>query len=930
MVTKRLVALVAVAALVLALAPLPVVADTHKPPAPALKGAADEEGNTQGRVPFIRDTDPVFSGNQEGIKAIAEMIRGGYAQKPLLRLYARLYPRLYPFDHPFEPRPAVPVKGAHRPEAAPAWSFLGPVNIPGRMTALVRHPSDANTLYVGAADGGVWKTTDAGATWAALSDNLPTLSIGSIALNPKNPAELWVGTGEGNFAIDNYPGGYLYHTTDGGANWTVVTHPMGDLRGLAVKPDTPSTLFAAGTKGIFRSSDSGSTWTAVSGIPAGVGTEILVDPSTPATVYAAQGNIRGSSNNGLYKSTDGGNTFAKLSGFPSANLGRISVALAPSQTSTLYAAIQNSSNFLLLGVFKSTDGGTTWSQLNGSPDFCTQQCWYDIEVAVDPANPDKVYLGGIDNYRSADGGKSWQQISIWYLDQGASKYVHADQHALVPTGPGEIWAGCDGGVSYSNNSGDSWSFRGKGMNTTQYYNIAMHPTKPNWTIGGTQDNGTHLFSGSTSFTQVYGGDGGYCAISPTDPNIMYEEYVYLDINKSSNGGGSWFSVTFGIDTSDPVLFIAPFVMDPTNPDVLYAGTNRIYRTTNGATSWLPMITNSLNAEVSAIAVGPSTGGLIFAGTKLAGVYRCVNPNDPSPSFDYAGSGLPNRYVTSFAIAPDEQTVYVTFSGTGTAHIFKSADRGSTWTALTSGLPDEPFNSIVLHPADPSVLYAGSDFGVYSSFDAGATWAPYGTGLPRVAVDSLAISSSQGLLQAGTHGRGVWQVQAQTTGVLQTQISAVPASGPAPLNVAFTANVAGGKAPYTFAWSFGDGSTGTGPTATHTYNTVGDYPVTVTVADSASGTANGTAKISVIVPPPSVAGVSSMSNPLRLKVTGTNFKSGCSVKIDGTAVPTTQYKSATQVIAKGSALKTLAPKGKQVVVSVANPDGGESAGFPYTR
>ncbi len=140
MVTKRLVALVAVAALTLALAPLPVVADTHKPPASALKGAADEEGNTQGRVPLIRDTDPVFAGNQEGIKAIAEMIRRGYTQKPLLRLYARLYPRLYPFDHPFEPRPAVPVKGAHRPETAPAWSFLGPVNIPGRMTALVRHP----------------------------------------------------------------------------------------------------------------------------------------------------------------------------------------------------------------------------------------------------------------------------------------------------------------------------------------------------------------------------------------------------------------------------------------------------------------------------------------------------------------------------------------------------------------------------------------------------------------------------------------------------------------------------------------------------------------------------------------------------------------------------------------------------------------------
>ncbi len=255
------------------------------------------------------------------------------------------------------------------------------------------------------------------------------------------------------------------------------------------------------------------------------------------------------------------------------------------------------------------------------------------------------------------------------------------------------------------------------------------------------------------------------------------------------------------------------------------------------------------------------------------VYRCANPNDPSPSFDYAGSGLPNRYVTSFAIAPDEQTVYVTFSGTGTAHIWKSTDQGNTWAPLTSGLPDEPFNSIVIHPADPSVLYAGSDFGVYSSFDAGATWAAYGAGLPRVAVDSLAISSSQGLLQAGTHGRGIWQVQAQTTGVLQAQASAVPASGAAPLNVSFTANVAGGKAPYTFAWSFGDGSAGTGQTTSHTYTAVGDYPVTVTVTDSASGTATGTTKVSVIVPPPSVTGVRHAEQPPPPEGDGDQFQGG---------------------------------------------------------
>lgn len=898
------------------------------------KGPEHEENNFHGRVPFTPDTDPVFSGNQEGIKSMAEAIRQGLAGKPLIRAYERLYPRLYPFDHAFEPRSAVRVPAKNRPETTPAWTFLGPTNIPGRITALVRHPSDSNTLYAGGADGGVWKTTDAGATWAALTDFVQTLSMGSLAMNPSNPNEVWAGTGEGNFAIDNYPGGFLYHTTDGGATWTTLTHAMGDLRGLAVRPDLPSTLFAAAGNGIFKSTDSGASWNPVSGMPAGVGTEVTIDPSAPqTTVYAALGNIRGDSNNGLYKSTDGGASFTKLSGgFPPANVGRISFALAPSQTSTLYAAVQSSSTFELLGAYKSTDGGGTWNPLNGAPAFCSGQCWYDLEVAVDPNNADKVYLGGIDIYRSTDGGKNFSQMSIWYYEQNNPRYVHADQHALVATGAGELWAGCDGGVSYSSDSGSSWSFRGRGLNTTQYYNLAMHPTKPDWSLGGTQDNGTHLFSGGDTFAEVYGGDGGYCAISPSDPDTMYEEYVYLEIHKSTDGGANWTLANSGIDISDPpnVLFIAPFVMDATQPDTLYAGTDRIYKTTNGAGNWAPMVTNAWTGKVSAIAVGPSTGTLVFAGTNRAEVYRCSNPNDASPSFDYAASGLPNRSVTSFAIASDEQTVYVTFSGTGTAHIFKSPDQGRNWTALTAGLPDEPFNTLVIHPADEQVLYAGSDFGVYASFDAGASWAPYGAGLPRVAVDSLQVSSPRGLLQAATHGRGVWQAEAQTTGVLRVRPSAVRPSGGAPLAVSFTANAAGGAPPYTFAWTFGDGGSGSGQTPEHTYAALGEYTAAVTGTDSLGATASGSVGISVVVPPPAITSIIAMKAPLRLKVTGTGFETGATVKIDGVPAPSTKFKSATVLQAKGSGLKTLLPKGVQVMVTVLNADGGESSARAFTR
>jgi photosystem II stability/assembly factor-like uncharacterized protein len=944
MISKKLVFLTVPVVMFLTLSALSAAGPKGPPvsaPASVQKGADHEEDNYHGRVPLIPDTDPVFSGKIEGIKAMAEAIRRGLVSKPMIRAYERLYPRLYPFDHRFELGVAVSVAAQGRPETMPSWTFLGPTNIPGRITALVRHPSDAGTLYVGAADGGVWKTSDAGSNWTPLTDFAQTLAIGSMAMNPQNPNELWVGTGEGNFAIDNYPGGAIYHTTDGGVSWTTLTHGFGDIRGLAVKPDGPTTLYAAagtrngGASGILKSVDGGATWALLgNGIPSGIGTEVIVDPSSTVTVYGVLGDIFGSSANGIYKSTDGGASFTKLSGgFPDANVGRISLALAPSQPSILYAAVQSSSTYSLLGFYKSLDGGATWTNQNltgAAGSFCSGQCWYDMEVAVDPANADKVYLGGIDTYRSSDGGKNFVQLSQWYLNQNDPRYVHADQHALVACAPGELWAGCDGGVSHSSDSGSTWSFRGRGLNTTQYYNLAMHPTKPDWSLGGTQDNGTHLFSGGDTFAEVYGGDGGYCAISPVDPDTMYEEYVYLEINKSTNGGVSWMPARSGIDTADPVLFIAPFVMDATNPNILYAGTNRIYRTTDGAANWTPVSGAVTLGKVSAIGVGPSTGGVVFSGGSRGEVYRCDNPKDAIPVWASVTAGLPDRYVTSLTVAADEQTVFATFSGTGTPHIYKSTNRGGAWTSLEAGLPGEPFNSLVIHPADSMVLYAGSDFGVYASFDAGANWAPYGTALPRAAVDSLQISASRGLLQAATHGRGVWQTQAQTTGVLSVRPTAVPASGGAPLSVAFTANTAGGTAPYEFAWAFGDGATGSGQTVSHTYSTLGSYAASVTVTDAMSATASASVGISVVVPPPSITSIIAMTNPLRLKVLGTNFKVGATIRINGTPAPSTAVKSDTKLLSKGSTLKTLLPKGTQVMVTVVNTDGGESEARAFTR
>ena len=400
-------------------------------------------------------------------------------------------------------------------------------------------------------------------------------------MNPQNPNELWAGAGEGNFAIDNYPGSVLYHTTDAGASWATISHAMGDLRALAVRPDAPSTLYAAANVGIFRSTNSGATWTQLSnGIPSGVGTEVLLDPSAPTTVYAALGRIFGDSGNGIYKSTDGGTTFTKLaSGLPTTSVGRISLALAPSQTSTLYAAIQSTADYNLLGAYKSIDGGATWSTLSATPGFCSSQCWYDLEVAVDPANPDRVYLGGIDIYRSTDGGQDLLcglRTGPWTRTTRAmSTRTSTPSSPRARASSGRVATAACPTPPTAAPPGPSGARASTRRSTTTSPCTRRRPDGPSAarrTTARTWPRGTTPSRGSTAAT------AGYCAISPADPNTMYEEYVYLDMNKSTDGGSNWGPATNGINTSDPVQFIAPFVMDPSNPNVLYAGTNRIYRT----------------------------------------------------------------------------------------------------------------------------------------------------------------------------------------------------------------------------------------------------------------------------------------------------------------------------------------------------------------
>jgi hypothetical protein len=352
------------------------------------------------------------------------------------------------------------------------WTSIGPTLIPlprnpidpnfgiiasGRITAIAIDPTNASTIYIGGAAGGVWKTEDGGATWRALTDKQCSLAMGSIAIDPSNNKVIYAGTGELNFGADNYYGCGLLKSTDGGVTWTQMgasvfapaNNPGAKISKVAI---AGSTLMVASDFGLFRSIDGGSSFGAAP-VLAGTVTDLVIDPVTPTTMYAAIGNIFGDNSNGVYKSTQGGvaGSWLRISTgfprFPIAPVGRIALAIAPSAPVTVYAAVAQTveAGGALLGLFKTTNVAGDWAPLAATGASCASQCWYDIYVAVDPSNANTVYFGGFSLYKSINGGASFQDIGSGQCSEGVCiPPIHVDQHAFA-FAPGTIYAGNDGG-----------------------------------------------------------------------------------------------------------------------------------------------------------------------------------------------------------------------------------------------------------------------------------------------------------------------------------------------------------------------------------------------------------------------------------------------------------------------------------------------------
>ena len=676
------------------------------------------------------------------------------------------------------------------------WKSIGPSNIGGRITSIALHPTNANIIYAGAAGGGVWKSLDGGVNWTNVFNG--SASIGSLILSPANPQVVYVGTGEGNpGGVAIYPGNGIWRSTNGGSTWTNIgLTNTGQIGKLAIHPSSPNRIFAAALgryrsrtqeRGIYRSLDSGATWQRVLFLNDTTGAcEVVIDPSNQNRIYAAMWDryrpltysVINGTNTGLWLSTDGGDNWTQCkNGFPfndATSLGRISLAIAPSLNSTVYALASSGTG--VKGIYRSTDSGNSWAQvLTGSPFSGESQVWYNNFIAVHPTDPNFVLAGMTSLYKSTDGGATWTN---------ANSSMHVDHHAIVFDAgtPGRIVVGNDGGVFVSTNTGSTWS-KSYHLPISQFYAGTIDYSNPQRALGGLQDNGTpRTMTGSDSdWSSIYGGDGFYALIDPTNPNRVYAESQNGGLGYSTNGGSSFFSGTSGIGSSDRKNWCTPIAMDLNNTLTLYTGTHLLYKTTTGMQSWSAIsgdLTRGANGRIGTITtidVSQTNSSVIYVGTDDGKV--SVTTNGGSSWTNITGT-LPVRWVSRVTIDPDSANIaYVTQSGyledVFTSHLHKTRDFGQTWTDFGGDLPNVPLNDIIVDPVYKGYFYVATDLGVMVSSNGGKNWNVLGTGFPEVPVHDLVLHSPTRTLTAFTHGRSAYSFDLTTLTSVANSLNGSP-------------------------------------------------------------------------------------------------------------------------------------------------------------
>ena len=718
------------------------------------------------------------------------------------------------------------------PNVSPVWTEIGPNPIPngqvngpfvqavsGRVTAIAVDPTDPNLVYVGTAQGGLYKSTTGGTSWTQLMNSAMSMAIGAIAIAPSQPGTVYVGTGEPNLSLDSFFGVGLYRITNANTATPVLSGPFNEdffnidilsgtaISKIAVHPTDPNTAYVSTTlgfggiggvfaaappaTGLFRLTNATGADPAFTkidifpGNPFYLGiSDVVMDPADATRVICVTDDTFGFAapfQRGIYLSTNAlgpAPAFTQTWNLPTVDRTELAIINIGPPSAVVYAASGEAGG----SVFRSPDGGVTWTTqiING---FCTPQCFYDVAVAVDPINPNNVYLGGSPALifgRSTDGGLTFTG------NASTAIRLHADTHAIAvaPSAPGTIYVGTDGGIWRSTNSGTTWAtLNNTTFSATQFMSLAVHPTDPNFTIGGTQDNGTNYYRPSATWTRTDYGDGGYAVVDQSAVNTTTVNMYHTYFNSSTLQGYAFHSspaTAFenwafrgcngvggnGIPCGGSVLFYAPLEQGPGTPNTIYYGADVLYRSSDTGLNHTA-VSQILPNPISAIGISPQDDNVRIVGLSDGGIYATTfgSPflNDIDP-----GNAVPIAFIARAVVDPNNSnTAYVTLSSFGTVNVWKTTDLNNpvpTWFAASgfgsSVLPQVPVSAFLVDPADSNYLYAGTDIGMYASINGGISWEPFGTGLPRVAVFDIAKTSGN-LIRIATHGRGMWQTPAMT-------------------------------------------------------------------------------------------------------------------------------------------------------------------------
>ena len=665
------------------------------------------------------------------------------------------------------------------------WIAKGPINTPiimsngkkrgnGRVNCITFDPNDQDIIWIGSPAGGLWKTVDGGSNWTTGTDNLPVIGVSSIAIDPTNTQNMLIVTGDAD-ATDTYSIGIL-KSTDGGNNWatTSLSYNISQekrINKVIINPNNPDSVYAVTNSNIMMSTDAGSNWITVGSI--GRWRDIEFKPGTPSTIYAAKQSSGGSN---IYRTTDGGVNWSVINnGVSSSGKYRPLIAVTPSNPEVIYA-LYSASDYSLHGLYKSSDGGDNWVLQSNSPNILGRatdgtstggQSWYDLSLAVATDNENFLYVGGINLWKTTDGGQNWS-INASSGSSSNYSYMHVDQHAAEFNPLNDIaYVGNDGGFYKYMNNLNKWVDISDGLEISQFYKLGLSESNPDRLVAGAQDNGTEMLTNST-WDAIRGADGMECAIDPFDEDVIYSTSQYGGLKKTYNGGNNW-------DNIKPVSYdggwVTPYKIHPINNNLIVAGYEEVYRSTTAGSVWDSISYNVSGGQaIKTIALAASDEDYVYASTYS----KLKVTKDAGITWTNIKPGLPNYSITDITVANnDADRIWATLSGyVGGYKVYESIDGGMNWVNITAnGLPNLPVNCIVYQAGTNDDLYVGTDVGVYYKNNTMTDWIPFMTGLPNVVIKELEIHYDEGTISAATFGRGIWKSPLNTlsTTITETKI-----------------------------------------------------------------------------------------------------------------------------------------------------------------